>query len=78
MRGVAHRFFRKEFVFAVLSAKAQAPMFVEDEAKLSAAVCAAVFQLGHETPADFDVDCTTPQTRATVCVWLTQWAQGFL
>jgi hypothetical protein len=51
MRSVAHRFFRKEFVFAVFSAKAQAPMFVEDEAKLSATACAAVLQLGHETPA---------------------------
>jgi hypothetical protein len=53
------RCFRKEIVLAGLSAEAQAPMVVVDEAKLSATVCAALLQLGHESLRRFEVDGTT-------------------
>jgi hypothetical protein len=42
------RRFRKEVVLAGFAAETQAPMVVADKTKLSTAVCAAVFQLGHE------------------------------
>jgi hypothetical protein len=40
---------REETVFAGLAAKSQAPMMVADEAKFSAAIGAAIFEVSHET-----------------------------
>jgi hypothetical protein len=41
--------FRNKILLAGFSAEAQVPMPVVDETEFSSAVCAAVFQLGHET-----------------------------
>ena len=51
--GVILRRLRKEIVLAKLAAEPQAPVVVADKPKLAAAVCATVFQPGHETPPPF-------------------------
>ena len=48
--GVILRRLRNEIVLAKLAAEPQTPVVVADKPKLAAAVCATVFQPGHETP----------------------------
>jgi hypothetical protein len=63
------RCFRKEIVLAGFAAEAQAPMAMVDKTKLSPTVCAAVLQLGHETPIWRLMRVATRKVQAIVYVF---------
>ena len=61
--------FRKEIVLAGFAAEAQVPMSMVDKTKLSPTVCAAVLQLGHETPICRLMRTATRKAQAVVYVF---------